>query len=150
MKKSISNRLILTGVGVLLVLLGVQAVAVKIAGSSAQATVTKVHQVVNDTSDKMDHNYQISYRFAINGKDYTGSLSRKKVYNAATLPAEGSTVAVKYLAAAPFLNGPADASPLTGLLLGGLGVVLIVIGLKTGRGGAPAAAPAETPKPPAA
>ncbi|NLH43191.1 MAG: hypothetical protein GX448_15230 [Planctomycetes bacterium] len=69
MKKSISNRFVLAGVGVLLVLLGVQAVAVKIAGTTTQATVTKVHQVVNDTSDRMDYNYQISYRFAVNGKD---------------------------------------------------------------------------------
>ncbi len=150
MKKSISNRFILMGVGALLILLGVQAVAVKIAGTTTQATVTKVHQVVNDTSDKMDYNYQVNYRFTVNGKDYTGSRSLKKVYNVATLPAEGSTIAVKYLAAAPFLNGPADASPLTGLVLGGLGVVLVAIGLRTGRGGAPAAAPAETPKPPTA
>jgi hypothetical protein len=149
-KKNVSGRFVLIGVGTLLVLLGVQAMAVKVAGTTTQATITQVKQVVNETSDKMDHNYRISYRFTVNGKDYTGSLDRKKVYNVTTLPAEGAAVPIKYLAAAPSLNGSADANPLTGILLGGFGVVLVVIGLKTGRGGAPAAAPAETPKPPAA
>lgn len=149
MKKGISSRFILIGVGILLVLLGVQAIAVKVAGTTTQATITEIHQVVNDTSDKMDYNYQIRYRFAVNGKDYTGSMSRKKVYNAATLPAVGSTIAVKYLSAAPFFNGAANTSPLTGLLLGGLGIVLAVVGLKTNRQPAPAA-PVEVQDPPAA
>lgn len=147
MKKNVSSRFILMGVGVFLVLLGVQAMVVKVAGTTTQATVTKVHQVVNETSERMDYNYQINYRFAVNGKDYTGSLSRKKVYNIATLPAEGSAVPIKYLAAAPFLNGSADASPLTGVLLGGLGVVLVVIGLRVNR--RPAAQAVEAPIPPA-
>jgi hypothetical protein len=132
-KKAASSRYILMGVGILLVLLGVQAMVVKVAGTTTQATVTNVKQVVNETSDKMDYDYQISYRFAVNGKDYTGSLSRKRVYNVTTLPAEGSAVAVRYLAAAPFLNGPADASPLTGIVLGGLGIVLVVAGLRINR-----------------
>lgn len=148
MKKGVSTRFILMGVGVLLVLLGVQAFAVKVAGTAAQATVTKVEQVVSETSEKMDYNYRITYRFSVNGKDYTGSLDRKKVYNVATLPAEGAAVPIKYLAAAPFLNGPADASPLTGFLLGALGVVLIVAGLRANR--RPATQPVEASNPPAA
>lgn len=133
MKKRISGRLVLIGVGVLLVLLGVQAIVVKVAGTTTQGTVAGVEQVVSETSDKMDHNYRISYRFSVNGKDYSGSLDRKKVYNVATLPAEGSAISVRYLAAAPFLNGPADASPLTGILLGGLGIFVVVIGLRLNR-----------------
>jgi hypothetical protein len=146
-KKNISSRFVLMGVGVLLVLLGVQAMVVKVAGTTAHATVTKVEQVVDQSSERMDYNYQINYRFTVNGKDYSGSLSRKKVYNIATLPAEGSAIPIKYLAAAPFLNGPADASPLTGLLLGGLGVVLVVAGLRMNR--RPAVQAVEPSNPPA-
>ncbi len=145
MKKNVSGRLILTGVGILLVLLGVQAIAVKVAGTTTQGTVTGVKQIVNETSDKMDHNYRISYRFTVNGKDYSGSMNRKKVYNVATLPAEGSAISVRYLAAAPFLNGPANASPLTGIALGVLGVVLVVVGARVRRGPAPGPAAVQDP-----
>jgi len=133
------------GVGVLLVLLGVQAIAVKVAGTGAQATVSKVEQIVSETSEKMDYNYRITYRFSVNGKDYTGSFDRKKVYNIATLPGEGASVPIKYLAAAPFLNGAADASPLTGAFLGALGVVLFVVGLRVNRRPAVQAVPGENP-----
>ena len=103
------------------------------AGKSASATVTDVKQVVNETSDKMDHNYRISYKFTVDGKKYTGSISRNKVFNASTLPSTGSQVAIKYVPAAPFINGDKNESPLTGLLLGGLGLVLMVFGVKPAR-----------------
>ncbi|MEN6575692.1 MAG: DUF3592 domain-containing protein [Phycisphaerales bacterium] len=137
MKKRSSGRFVLMGVGILLVLLGVQAIVVKFAGTTTQGMVTDVKQVVSESSDKMDCNYEICYRFSVNGRDYSGSLSRKRVYNVAMLPAEGSAITVRYLAAAPFLNGPADASPLMGVALGGLGVFLVVVGLRINRHPAP-------------
>lgn len=136
------------GVGALLVILGVQTIVVKVAGTPTQATVTKVEQIVSQTSDKMDYNYRITYRFSVNGKDYTGGFDRKKVYNVASLPAEGASVPIKYLAVAPFLNGAANASPLTGILLGVLGVALVLFGLRTNR--RPVAQTVPTENPPAA
>lgn len=147
-KKRSSGRLVLMGVGALLVSLGVQAIAVKVAGTTTQGIVTDVKQVVSESSDKMGYNYQISYRFSVNGKDYSGSLSRRRVYNVATLPAEGSAIGVRYLAAAPFLNGPAEANPLMGILLGALGVFLFVVGLRVNRH--PASSPVAAQNPPAA
>ncbi|HNS22053.1 MAG TPA: DUF3592 domain-containing protein [Sedimentisphaerales bacterium] len=133
MKKRGSSRLVLLGVGALLVFLGLRVVAVRVAGTVTQGVVTDVRQIVSDTSDKMDHNYRISYRFAVNGKDYAGNLDRKKVYNTSTLPAVGSAVAVRYIPTAPFLNGAADANPLMGIALGALGLLVGIAGLRTGR-----------------
>jgi len=147
-KKRSSGRLVLIGVGILLALLGVKAVAVTVAGTNANALVTDVKQVVDNTSDKMDCNYRISYRFSVNGKDYVGNLDRKRVYNVAALPAEGSVISIRYIAAAPFLNGPADASPLAGIGLGALGILLAVLGLRAGR--RPAAEPPAAQTPPGA
>ncbi|MBP7050515.1 MAG: hypothetical protein KBE65_05835 [Phycisphaerae bacterium] len=148
MKKRGSSRLVLVGVGALLVFLGLRGVVVRVAGTLTQGAVTDVKQIVSDTSDKMDHNYRISYRFAVNGKDYAGNLDRKKVYNATTLPAVGSTIAVRYLPAAPFLNGAAETNPLMGIALGALGLFLVIVGLRTGR--RPASEPVTEPNAPVA
>lgn len=117
-KKSNRTRLVLVGVGILLILLGLRGIALAVIGKTAQATVTEVQQTVSQQDDSMDHNYQISYRFRIDGKDYTGSFTRKKVYNTATLPSVGSAVSIRYLPAAPSVNGGPDAGPVGGLVLG--------------------------------
>jgi len=101
-----------------------------------------VKQLVSQSSGKMDHNYEISYRFSVNGRDYSGSLSRKTVYHVAALPAEGSSIPVRYLAAAPFLNVPADANRLMGIALGVLGIFLVIVSMRLHR--RPAAEPVET------
>jgi hypothetical protein len=129
MSKPVRHRLLFAGVGVLLILLGLRGVVLQIAGKSAQATVTEVKRAVSRQDDKMDHNYRIAYRFAVNGKDYTGMLTRKKVYNIATLPSVGTTLAIRYLASAPAINGGANEGVLGGLVLGALGVVLFVAGV---------------------
>lgn len=121
------------GIGAVLLFLGLRVVVVRFAGTVTQGVITDVRRIVSDTSDKMDYNYRINYRFAVNGRDYVGNLDRKKVYNAAALPAVGSAVAVRYIPAAPLLNGPADANPLMGIALGVLGVALGIAGLRTGR-----------------
>jgi hypothetical protein len=144
MKKSNRTRLILVGVGILLVLLGVRGLALGLIGQTAQATVVKVEQAVTQQDSPMDHNYQISYRFSVNGKDYTGSFTRKKVFNTATLPSAGSAVPIRYLAAAPSVNGGPDAGPVGGLVLGALGLFLLFLGVKPAKA-APAPVPAEGP-----
>jgi len=145
-KKSNRTRLVLVGVGILLILLGLRGIALAVIGKTAQATVTEVQQTVSQQDDSMDHNYQISYRFRIDGKDYTGSFTRKKVYNTATLPSVGSAVPIRYLPAAPSVNGGPDAGPVGGLVLGALGLVLLFLGVKPAKA-APLPVPAESPSP---
>ncbi len=143
MSKSGKTRLVLTGVGVLLVALALRSAALRVAGRPAQATVTNVEKAVGQQDDPMDHNYQIAYRFAVDGKDYTGSLTRKKVYNAATLPNVGATIPIRYLPAAPTINGDANESPLGGLVLGVLGIGLFVFAVKSPRTKPPQTPPTE-------
>jgi len=133
MRKSIKNRLILIVVGILLVLVGVRGVALVAVGKTTQATVTEVKKEIGQSSDPMDHNYQISYRFAVEGKQYNGAFTRKKVYNTATLPSVGALVSVRYIAQIPAVNGGSDTTPLGGILLGVLGLFLLFLGIKPAR-----------------
>ncbi|HSV99887.1 MAG TPA: DUF3592 domain-containing protein [Sedimentisphaerales bacterium] len=143
MSRSGKTRLVLTGVGVLLVVLAVRSAALRVVGKPAQATVTDVKRATGQQDDPMDHNYQIAYRFAVDGKDYRGSLTRKKVYNAATLPHVGAMVPIRYLASAPTINGDANESILGVLVLGVLGIALCVFGIKPPRAKAPETLPAD-------
>ncbi len=140
MAKSNRTRLILVGVGILLVLFGLRGLALGLVGKTAQASVTEVKEAVSQQDNPLDHNYHISYRFSVNGKDYTGSFTRKKVYNAATLPSAGGAVSIRYLAAAPAINGGPDAGPVGGLVFGGLGLLLLFLGIKPARPAASSAA----------
>ncbi len=146
MKKSHGTRLVLLGAGILLVLLGLRGVALGVVGKSVQAKVTEVSQAVGQQSDPLDHDYHISYSFAVNGKTYTGSYTRKKVYNTAILPSVGATVAVRYLAAAPAINGGPDAGMLGGIVMGMLGLLLLFLGIKPSKP-APQPAQAESTEP---
>lgn len=142
MKKSNSTRLILIAVGILLVLFGLRGVALGLVGKTTQASVTEVKEAAGEHNDPMEHNYQVSYRFSVNGKDYTGSFTRKRVYNTATLPSIGGTVSVRYLSAAPAINGGPDTGPVGGLVFGGLGLLLLFLGVKPAKP-AGSSAPAE-------
>ncbi|HPC93885.1 MAG TPA: hypothetical protein PLU87_03015 [Sedimentisphaerales bacterium] len=133
MQKSNRTRLILVGVGILLVLFGLRGVALGLVGRTAQASVTEVKEAVSQQDNPMDHNYLISYRFSVNGRDYTGTFTRKKVYNTATLPSVGGVVPIRYLAAAPAINGGPDAGPVGGLIFGGLGLLLLFLGIRPAR-----------------
>ena len=139
MKKSSSTRLILVAVGILLVLFGLRGVALGLVGKTAQASVTEVEEAAGQHNDPMEHNYQISYRFSVNGKDYTGSFARKRVYNTATLPSVGGTVSVRYLSAAPAINGGPDTGPVGGLVFGGLGLLVLFLGVRPAKAAASSA-----------
>jgi len=144
MTKSTKHRLIFVGLGVLLLLLGLRGVALQVAGKSAQAKVTQVKKATSSQDDQMDHNYRILYRFAVNGKDYTGSLTQKKVYNTLTLPSVGAMVPIRYLPSAPSINGSVKEGILSGLLFGVLGIVVLIVVLKPGRPAAAQAPPRDT------
>lgn len=148
MSKSGKNRLILTGLGILLIVLALRGVVLRVAGESTQAIVTAVKKSTSQQDDPMDHNYQIAYRFAVNSKDYSGSLKQKKVYNTATLPRVGGTVPIRYLASAPTINGGANESVLSGLILGALGIGLLIAGIKPRKAAAQATPATDTPHSP--
>jgi len=76
---------------------------------------------------------QISYRFTVEGKQYNGGYTRKKVYNTATLPSVGALMSVRYIAQIPAVNGGSDTTPLGGILLGVLGLLLLFLGIKPAR-----------------
>lgn len=137
MRKSKGTRLLLIGIGILLVLLGVRGLALGVVGKTATASVTRVEKAVGQQDDAMDHNYQISYRFALNGRNYSGGFTRKKVYNTATLPSVGSSVSVRYLAAWPAINGGPDSGPLGGIVLGLLGLFVMFAGVKLTKAQSP-------------
>ena len=130
MKKSKSHRFILIIVGILLVLLGIRTLALKIIGKTDTAVVTEVRRAVSQQDDKMDHNYQISYSFTVDGKKYTGSYTKRKVYNTAKLPSVGALVPISYIPKAPMINGGSDTNPIGGILLGGLGILILLLGIK--------------------
>lgn len=79
MSKSAKIRLVLTGVGILLVVLAVRSAALQVAGKPAQATVTDVKKATGHQDDAMDHNYQIAYRFAVDGKDGCPTRRRNQI-----------------------------------------------------------------------
>ncbi len=144
MRKSGRNRVLLCIVGMIVVVLGLRGVALGTIGKTTQASVTEVKRAIGDQNDQMDHNYTISYRFSLDGKSYSGSFTRKRAYNAATLPSTGSLVTIRYLSFAPTINGGPDAGLLTGLLLAGLGVLLLGLGVSRSRT-ASTSAPEESP-----
>ena len=133
MKKSLKTALIMIGVGILLVLLGLRSIALAAMGEKTHATVTEVKKAISQNDDPLDHNYQVSYRFSVDGKAYEGSLTRKKVYNTAKLPSVGASIPIRYIAKAPSINGGSDTSPLGGIVLGVLGVLLLFLGVKSAR-----------------
>lgn len=144
MSKSGKTRLVLTGVGLLLIVLALRSVALQVAGKSAQATVTDVKRATGNQNDPMDHNYQIAYRFAADGKSYSGSLTRKKVYNTAALPNVGAMVPIRYIPSAPMVNGGDNESVLGGLVFGVLGIGLLIAGIKPRKPKTQETLPADT------
>ena len=125
-KGSIWGRLLLIVVGLALVILGLRGPVLGAIGGSASAVITDV-----SLADSEEHEYQVTYRFTVDGKAFTGSWSQEAL-NVTTLPGEGSTIGVRYLPQWPAMNVPArDATPSIGsLLLSLLGVALILFNSK--------------------
>jgi len=133
--KGCLGRIGLVLLGILLIAFSLRGPVLGVAGTRTSAVVTGVKQVVNQTSEKMDHNYSVQYRFkAKNGTRYSGSMSMAKVHNTAKLPKKDSLVRIRYLAAWPAINAAEKECGVTfALLLGVVGIVLIVFALKPGK-----------------
>lgn len=118
--------------GIALILVGLIQPAALLFGSETTAKVVAAEQIIDGTSERMDYNYRITYAFTVEGKQYTGNYQINKVYNIANLPGEGKVLAIKYLAIMPNINARTnqDNPFLVLLLAGGIGVLLIVLGIK--------------------
>lgn len=130
--KGCLGRIGLVLLGLALIAFAARGPALGVAGQATTAVVTEVKQVVSQTSDKMDHNYSVLYRFTANGgSTHSGSMSMSKVYNATKLPREGSTLRIRYLKSWPAINAAEKQCGVTlAVLLGVVGIVLIVFAVK--------------------
>lgn len=120
-RSPILGRVLAILAGLALIFLGLRGPILIALGESAMAVIMDV-----SVSDSEEHEYQITYRFAVDGQTYTGSWNQEAL-SIATLPTEGAQIYVRYLPAWPGLNAPTrQTSPsLTNLLIIGLGVLLI-------------------------
>lgn len=118
----ILGRILAVLAGLALIFMGLRGPILGIVGVPTTAVISDV-----SLSDREDNEYQITYRFAADGKTYTGAW-HQEAQNIATLPLEGKQVTIRYLPAWPSLNAPAreTAPNLTSLLLVGLGALLIL------------------------
>lgn len=126
--------IVLILIGVLFVLMALRLPLLGVAGKTTAGTVTRVRQVINSNSSRMDRNYDITYEFRTDGKLRAGSFSMNRVFNANHLPAEGSTIQIRYLPGFSFVSQPTQETekPLSVLLFIALGALLIFFGA-TGR-----------------
>jgi len=126
------RRVVLTGMGLLVGLLGMHGFVLRAAGRTTAGVVTQAMQFVNQDAGETDFSYQICYQFAVDGQDYVGNASGKNIRDVARLPMVGSLVEIRYLPGAPFLNESADINPLPGFAIGLLGILLIGLSLRLG------------------
>jgi hypothetical protein len=129
-------NILLILIGILVILAGLIQPAAHLFGQRATASITKVSQRIDNSSDQMDYNYQITYAFSVDGKQYSGNYHMNKVYNVSKLPKIGSSLPIKYLAMMPGINAPTNqGNPFVYLLiLGGLGILLLIVGIKGNAG----------------
>lgn len=125
-------NILLILVGIVMILAGLIQPAAHLFGQRATASITRVDQRIDNTSDKLEYNYQISYAFSVDGKQYNGNYHMNKVYNVSKLPKIGSSLPIKYLAMMPGINTPTNqGNPFVFLLVvGGLGILLLIVGIK--------------------
>jgi hypothetical protein len=120
-KSSVWSRLLFVLIGLALIFLGLRGPILGLVGEQATATVT-------DVSEGEDHQYDVAYRFTVNGSEVRGAWTQEAL-NIATLPREGNTVSVRYLPAWPgMMNVPANqaAPSIANLALAALGLALIL------------------------
>jgi hypothetical protein len=71
--------LLMIPIAVILILLGIGQLALGVAGSTVTAQVTGYEQkyiINNDESTRNPSRYKLDYQFSVNGKRYTGSVTR--------------------------------------------------------------------------
>lgn len=126
MKKK--TPLIVVIISILMILYALVPPFLLVAGTSTQGTITDTEQIVNANSERMDYNYDVSFRFVdSNGAQIQSSWRMNRVYDIRKLPRVGSSVKVRYFPAFSRINMPdRPGSYLGSLVFGGLGIGLLV------------------------
>jgi len=122
---------LMISIALILILLGIGSISLKIVGRGTTAQVTDIEReyiINNDESTRNPNRYKLDYAFSIDGKRYTGSVTR--IFKGGSHMRQ--TIPVRYLPFWPHVNAEdGDSSGLVGsLLLLGLGVLLLVLGVK--------------------
>lgn len=116
-------------VAILVILAGFQFMSLSIVGKTATAIVTSARQdkeSYGETSPNPNR-YRIQYAFSVRGESFAGSSSM--IFKQGLR--EDQKIKVRYLPYYPRINTPADqTNMLSGLLLTGLGMFLLVMGVQ--------------------
>jgi hypothetical protein len=119
----------LVGAGLLVGVIGMHGLALQVMGRTTAAVVTQALHMVGRGADSADSGYLIRYRFEVQGTDYFGRASCRRVDESVALPAVGSLIEVRYLPVAPSVNESTAVSPVRGGLVGLSSVLLIGLSL---------------------
>ena len=121
----IGGRILLFVVGILVLLSAVRGPVLSVVGLRTVGTIERV------TPPDEDDVYTIHYSFTAEGKE-RGGLYTMRTLNTSRLPGQGSSIPLRYLPGAPFINTPESYATfgIGTLLILGLGGVLIYISVK--------------------
>lgn len=122
--------LLMIPVAIILVLLGIGSVALTVASNTTTAQVTGYEQMLfinNDDSTRNPSRYKLEYQFDVGGERYIGSVTR--VFPGGSHIRQ--TITVRYFPFWPRMNAEdGGTAGLTGPIMTGLGVLLLVITVK--------------------
>lgn len=125
-RSSLKAKVFVFMIAALLVFLGGYLSALQIVGTETTAVVTDVRRGTSYDDQGMDRNYDLSYRFVVEGQTYHGQTSRGNVMNITHLPREGSHLRVVYWPGYPRFNTEKGGF-LGGVLIGALGLFLLIM-----------------------
>ena len=117
--------------GILLLLAGFRGFIVAAVGETTTGVITGHKQVVGKNSKKIDHNYNVNYRFVDSeGTERSGAYMQMRVYDVSRLPASGTSIEIRYFKPYSGLSVPASKifPSLYDLLVAGAGLLMIVGG----------------------
>ena len=118
------RRFVFFLVGLLLLVYGLEGPLLGVVGASSTAMVSAVSRTGKSTA----RDYRVQFRFrSEDGKEHTGAFIRSGVYDTTALPKTGSTLALRYLRAAPGINLSAAEAGLNPGRLGAMAVGAAVI-----------------------
>lgn len=126
-EKSIIAPVIFTLLGIAMVLYGVFNSYLAVVGKDTVAVITSSTYFHKKSSVSNTYSYDVSYKFKVNGKEYTGSgYITKQMYGGPT-----GSIKIKYFPAAPSLNEPSKGmnNNIFGMFLGGALLIILNIAI---------------------
>jgi hypothetical protein len=116
-------------ISLLLILLGIQNMSLSVLGKTATAKITDARLDTRSYGrNQLEPNrYRLKYEFSVDGERYAGNTTRIFKHGLAST----QTIRVRYLQFRPEINSAAsDAKVTGGLIIAGLGLLLLVLGIK--------------------